>query len=198
MAVEIFQYTPKRLKKMVSGEAGFLIEGPVDFSFEIHIELFKFDKYEWLFQFMEAEKISPIYIMIKTVMELEEFIEDCKQTDAFFDIVKKDEKGVTITVQLDNMASFRYLFPYLVTFGCSSELVLWSNEPWNLSFHDNLLNLAVNEETMVYWIGYDGDFLSIFTGHTDYSAPEKIVEKLSPIMDVEIWKLENDDIDEEY
>ncbi|WP_338749568.1 hypothetical protein [Bacillus sp. FJAT-52991] len=200
MLPEVAYYPPKELEELLkNGIYGFHIKGHLPFSFDIETDVLKHGNGQWLLKLMESQNMSPIYILLRISFGQKEFLDKCLEVAAHYEIVRVNKTNTVITITAKNMDTFAALLPNLITFGCALDTVLWSNYPWVFSEvsienqDKNVLLVEVKAEAIIYWVGYDGNWIGILTGNSNYSSYEKVISRLSPAIKVEVF--EREDID---
>ncbi|QPC45855.1 hypothetical protein [Mangrovibacillus cuniculi] len=148
---------------------------------------------------MKNIKAYPLYICAEFPLDmLDEFENECKELVISNRCLKSKDYSLVVT-EIKNELQFRELFPYYITIGFGIGLVLWStnkdiisvvkrewkggsNKGYRKGKHKPLIEdtlvVDLDEETSIFWIGYDGDNFVVISNRSSFSTYEQIVQTL--------------------
>lgn len=90
--------------------------------------------------------------------------------------------------EIQNEKQFQEIFPFYITLGSGNDLVLWSTNKdvfsveqreWKGNWEGEIAGtvvVKVEVDTSIFWIGYDGDYISVISNQSNFSIYEKIIK----------------------
>lgn len=168
----------------------FVIEGNPKYIIDIYRSILEWNE-NFLPLWMEKISAFPIYFCAEINSDwLDEYEDTCRNMNMNFSYLSTGRRFSVIITEVKTMAQLKKIFPYFITIGCANELVLWSTnqnvfriEPGKKKgffkeFVANTVVVNMENNATVFWIGYDGDFLSVFSNHESFSTYENLCSTL--------------------
>ncbi|MGE6612866.1 MULTISPECIES: hypothetical protein [Peribacillus] len=93
-----------------------------------------------------------------------------------------------VVTEIQNEKQFQEIFPFYITLGSGNDLVLWSTNKdvfsveqreWKGNWEGKIAGtvvVKVEVDTSIFWIGYDGDYISVISNQSNFSTYEKIIK----------------------
>lgn len=175
----------------VEGIFPFAFEGMTPYIFSLEgIYLPDCDK-NFLQMWMRNIQAFPLYFCAEIPFyNQDEFEYTCKEFNINYrSIANRDEHTVIVT-EIKNEKQFQGISPFFSRIGTEGELVLWSThkdvfsvEPraWNGNWGDGgkvveTVVVKVANETSVFHIGHDGNFIAVISNQQNFSTYEKVIK----------------------
>lgn len=140
---------------------------------------------------MKNIKAFPLYFCAEIPsFYKDEYEYNCKKYDIHYKYLNKNKKFFVSVVKVQNEKQFRNIFPFYITLGSGNDVVLWSTNKdvfsvekrdWKGNWEGMVAEavvVKVEDDTSVFWIGYDGDNIGIISNQAYFSTYKNIIRTL--------------------
>ncbi|MGG0657261.1 hypothetical protein [Rummeliibacillus pycnus] len=118
----------------------------------------------------------------------DEFEQTCKEFNISCRYLTKKKKRSVLVAEIQTEKQFQEIFPIYFSLGSENELALWSTKKdifsvekrkWKGNWGNEIAEaivVKVEDDTSIFWIGYDGDDIVIISNQSHFSTYEKIIK----------------------
>lgn len=188
-------YFPKSYydsKPDVAGFFPFALDGETNYVFDISgIYLPECDD-DFVPSWMTNIEAFPIYSCVVVDYYLQgEFEQICNASGIKISCMDQRKDRSLFVSEIENEKQLKAIFPLYITQGCSNKLVAWSirknvfsleNREWTGEVYKGVIRKTVvikmEEDTSIFWIGYDGTSIATISNQLKFSTYEKITHIL--------------------
>lgn len=193
MDVEI-GYLPKYYYSAEPGAGGhfpFALEGNIPYVFALDGFYLPECDENWLLLWMENITAFPIYFCAEIPSYWKEDYEHtCRTCNIDFKYLFNNHRFSVTVIEVQSVKQLREVFPVFISIGSGNDLVLWSTNKdafrveqreWKGNWEGKIAEAVVakiENNTSVFWIGYDGDSIAVLSNNPSFSSYENICKTL--------------------
>ncbi|MEM1504799.1 hypothetical protein RG959_15435 [Domibacillus sp. 8LH] len=187
-------YFPKHYfsnKPDAGGHFPFAIEGTANYVFDIdNFYLPECDE-NFVLLWMKNIKAYPIYFCAEILSSWkQDYEKDCEEANVYYKYLYQSPQLTVAITEIQNEKQFQEIFPWFITMGTANEIVVWSankdvfsveQREWTGNWEGKITEtivVEVDQDTSIFWIGYDGTSIAVLSNNPQFSTYEKICETL--------------------
>lgn len=131
-----------------------------------------------------------IYIGVEIRTWKSSFGNECEKFNLHHKFLRIGLRNAAVVIEVENAKQFRAIFPLLADIDSWNDTVVWSMNKdvfsvevreWkgNWAGKEEVAIVAkMNQDTSVFWIGYDGNSISVISNHDQFLTYEGICRTL--------------------